>query len=84
LFLFFYERIYSIDVDQAIYVDNTLFSGIAGTVKGEVKIKINERTKLGKKDTNKTIDESFVLMEPYVIKGKKIPLFSKESFIEHF
>ena len=76
---FFYERIYSIDKEEAYYVDNTIFSGIAGEVKGELKVK-EEKTGKWEEKTKKTIEESFVLMEPYVLKGKKIPLFSKETF----
>ena len=36
--------------------------------------------KIIKKELSKKINESFVLMEPYVLKGEKIPLFSKETF----
>ena len=78
---FFYERIYSIDSEEAYYVDNTIFSGIAGEVRGEAKAKILKNGKKSEQiNTVKTINESFVLIEPYVLKGEKIPLFSKETF----
>ncbi|WP_445456845.1 hypothetical protein [Flavobacterium sp. HNIBRBA15423] len=79
----FYERIYSIDNKEAYYIDQVLFSGIAGSVKGQANVDISVKGQM-KKNQSKTVDKSFILMEPYVLKGKKIPLFSKESFKEHF
>ena len=78
---FFYERIYSIDTEEAYYVDNTIFSGIAGEVKGESNIDISTKGQM-KKNASQAVNESFVLMEPYVLKGIKTPLFSKETFEE--
>lgn len=78
----FYERIYSIDNKEAVYVDNVIFSGIAGIVKGQAEVQAKKKNELEKRVTLKEIDTSFILMEPYIIKGKKIPLFSKETFKE--
>lgn len=78
----FYERIYSLDNKEAYYIDNVLFSGIAGSVKGQLDIKKVDKSGQMKKNEPKAIDKSFILMEPYVLKGKQTPLFSKESFKE--
>jgi len=76
----FYERIYTIEANgnEPYYVDNVIFSGIAGSFSGSALKKVGNRVE--KKQVQET---PFVLVDPYVVKGKKIPLFSKESFKEH-
>ncbi|TDW50123.1 hypothetical protein EV144_102558 [Flavobacterium sp. 270] len=76
----FYERKYFFEKPKAYYVDNVLFSGIAGSFSGSTKMKDNGKVP---KNTNNTIPvTTFVLMEPNVTKGEKIYLFEKDTINE--
>lgn len=72
----FYERQYFYEKPRAYNVDNVLFSGIAGTLSGSVQRGKNDD---GEKDRNEIPKTTFVLMEPYVVKGEKTYLFEKET-----
>ncbi|PBI88906.1 hypothetical protein BSF41_22740 [Flavobacterium sp. ACN2] len=76
----FYERKYFFEKPQSYYVDNVIFSGLAGSFSGSVKTKKNGKTP---RNNNIFIPEtSFVLMEPYVVKGERIYLFEKDTIKE--
>ncbi|MDQ8011028.1 MAG: hypothetical protein REI96_01165 [Flavobacterium nitrogenifigens] len=76
----FYERKYFFKKPQSYYVDNVIFSGLAGSFSGSMEKRDKNKTEKG---TNISIpNTTFVLMEPYVIKGEKIYLFEKETIEE--
>ncbi|MEA9413735.1 hypothetical protein [Flavobacterium sp. PL02] len=69
----FFERKYTFENPKAYYVDNVIFSGIAGTLSGSAEIKKDDE---GEKIKRTAITETqFILMEPYVVKGEKVFLF---------
>jgi len=74
----FYERKYFYEKPRAYYIDNVIFSGIAGSFSGSAKMKKNKPN--GKKNKSITIPKTnFVLIEPYVVKGERIYLFEKNT-----
>jgi hypothetical protein len=74
----FFERKYTYAKPEPYYVDNVIFSGIAGTLSGSVKV-VDD----GKISKKKTIPETpFILMEPYVAKGQKISLLDDKIINE--
>jgi hypothetical protein len=75
----FYERKYFYEKPKSYYIDNVLFSGLAGSFSGSAKV---ENKTSDTKKTNKQVSQTFVLMEPYVVKGEKIDLFEKETINE--
>ncbi|MDI9309582.1 MAG: hypothetical protein QM535_05155 [Limnohabitans sp.] len=73
---YFYERAYYLDKKnkRAFYVDTTIFTGVAGTIKGSAMNETTERD--GKKRKKEAeFSKSFVIMKPYIVKGEKVPLF---------
>ena len=74
----FYERKYFYEKPRAYYIDNVIFSGIAGSFSRSTEVRNEDEipTKTNVSETN------FVLMEPYVVKGKRIYLFEKETINE--
>ncbi|PWB22093.1 hypothetical protein, partial [Flavobacterium sp. HTF] len=76
----FYERKYFYENPKSYYVDNVIFSGIAGSFSGSVEKRDKNKTD---KNSDKSIpNTSFVLVQPYVVKGEKIYLFEKETITE--
>jgi hypothetical protein len=75
----FYERKYFFEKPQSYYVDNVIFSGLAGSFSASAVFQDNRRTQKQEKQIDET---SFVLMEPYVVKGERIHLFEKETINE--
>lgn len=75
----FYERKYFYEKPQSYYIDNVIFSGIAGSFSGKAKYQRKQTIPPDNIEIEKT---NFVLMEPYVVKGKRIYLFKKETIEE--
>jgi hypothetical protein len=73
----FYERKYFYEKPKSYYVDNVIFSGIAGSFSGSAEM--NTKSKGGK---STKYNKSFVLVEPYVVKGERTYLFEKETIKE--
>ncbi|MBF7092008.1 hypothetical protein IUY40_10705 [Flavobacterium sp. ALJ2] len=72
----FFERKYTYKKPKSYYVDNVIFSGIAGTLSGSVKMKDNGKTPKTKK--SEITETQFILMEPYVVKGEKVFMFDDD------
>lgn len=78
-----FERVYTFIADQPVYQDIVMFSGLIG----DYEYKVDVNAKKGEDDWGSKEEQentTFVLMEPYIEEGRKIPIFSIESLKEHF